>query len=70
MSKGKAEKTNYEISFTFDFLREVVDEPSLLDKVTNGSVIKLTNTPSKRQNPSPKAAPYNQNKQSFKKDDQ
>ena len=70
MSKGKAEKTNYEISLTFDFLREVVDEPSLLDKVTNGSVINLTNTPSKRQNLSPKAASYNQNKQAFKKDDQ
>lgn len=39
---NKKEKINQEISLTFEFLREAIENPSLLDDIPNGSALIFT----------------------------
>ncbi len=49
----RKEKINRNIGFTFDFLRQIVDDPLLIEKIPNGSTIEfiekdfITTEPSK-----------------------
>jgi hypothetical protein len=37
----KKEKINRNIGLTFDFLRQVADNPGIIDKIPNGSVLEF-----------------------------
>ncbi len=37
----RKENIEHNITLTFDFIRKVIDDPSILDKLPNGSVIEF-----------------------------
>jgi hypothetical protein len=37
----KREKINRNIGLTFDFLRQIVDKPEIIDKISTGSILEF-----------------------------